>query len=822
MFFKRKKAKNNTNDDARNTENPDAAVADSGRDAAFPGADENGLNKNGADPGREDHTDREDSSGRAPDANIRTETPDARRAPETAAPASGSTRTAFSRATPDEEREGAVRPGHEAPREAASDAPKGRGSVVITFSAIIMVLALLALFTAFMPQRPLWLTQEPQIMATAEAGFWLPGKPAITPYPLFNWLVAAVERLTLGTLELAPRAALQITAYICMAVFLLSALSLSKATGQPRKIGMASALLLFAMGPVAGLAWFARPEPLFAGLVTLSFGYFFWAARHQKSFVFMTLAALAAVLALFCGGLWGAILPVIGLILFCLLGLRPKRLLVIDVAIAVGLIIAVPLIFGAGLMLFADKGAAEAFFSALGRAFPRVFTHPAGLSALWRAPLILVCVSLPWILSVFFLSPRRVKSWISTLPLWLMFLCLAVWGGARVSGDPTRDMLVLLPALPPLAVILARWIMLLAEPRIGIFTRLAGLVLFLAGLAAVIATVVHVADLTSIESLLPLRIPDFMPFWAVLVPGIVAVIAGAAVWSAARRVTDLKAVAAIAAAILVTGQAAGQFFLPQLAPRFTFSVIGPAIQAYARDGVPTIAMDMPVNSLYAWSRDVVYLDELNQIPTDLTSYALVMPLDSWKKDAVSLSRANAVTQTVGRVSYMLVPVLSGPLPESRRPGDAGFKGDPGDMPDNASDSASPDGSTTDNKPGNANNNADRAEPNDAPGDPALVPDQNETPESESAATPKNGTSSEPGNAPEAAPNDAPGSLDESADKPALIDTSAPDAAASSGSGNAAPKAKAPDNAANQPPNGDANAPVPPGPTPGNTENEAFL
>lgn len=686
MFFKRKKEKNVTDQtqntdvpeaSARDVENPDTAVdtvADMAADT--PPAESSITNASCPEADTISDTISDlNSSGTQPNPAI------------------------------DADTETIVRPGHEAPREKAHEITGGRGSVFITFGALITALVLLALFTFFMPERPLWLTQEPQIAATANAGAWLPGQPAMTPYPLFNWLVVGIEYLSRNTLYLSPHITLQAAAYVCMAIFLLSVLSLSRATDQPRKTGMAAVLLLFAMGPVAGLAWFARPETLFAGLVTCSFGFFFWAARRQKAFVSMILAAIAAVLALLCGGIWGALLPLVGLILFCLLGLKPKRLLALDTAIAVGIIIAVPLIFGAGCMLFVDKNTAEAFFSAQGYGFLHTLRLPVGFSFLWRTPLILICFALPWILEVFLLHPRRVKSWVSTLPLWLMLLCLAVWGGLGTSGDIAQDVLILLPALPPLAVILARWAILLEQPRIGIFTRIAGLVLFLAGLAATLVAVIHVASLTSIEAMLPVRIPDFIPFWSVLVPGLIAMAMGVAVWCAARRVTDLKAVAVIAVAVLITGQAVGQLFLPQLTPRFTFSIIGPAIQAYERDGVPTIAMDMPVNSLYAWSPNILYLDSQKQLPADTASHTLVMPLRSWEKDATALPQANIITQTVGCQSYVLVPVLHGPLGQDiSKPHDL--------APENP------------------------AEPNSESDETVILPDQNVMPESSEAQTPE--------------------------------------------------------------------------------------
>lgn len=648
MFFKRKKAKNSVTDDTPNA-TPQNENIPTG-DTIPPGTSENPARNivNSAEPSTPNSN---TTLSGAPDAKAPLsdiQNPDGVR-PGAAGASNAATET---------DTEETVRPGHEAPRETTSGNGPERGSVLITLSAIVMALVLLGLFTAFMPHRPLWLTQEPQTMATAESGVWLPGSPAITPYPLFNWLVMGLEHICRTTLNFAPESTLKAAAYICMALFLLSALSLSKATGQPRKTGMAAVLVLFSMGPVAGLAWFARPETLFAGLLTLAFGYFLWAAKRPRAPVFMIFAAIAATLALLCGGIWGAILPVLGLILFCLLGLKPKRLLAVDTAIAIGLIIAVPLIFGVGLMLFADRGAAEAFFSSLGRGFLRAIAVPGGLPALWRTPLLLVCLALPWLLDVFFLTPRRARCWINTLPLWLILICLAIWGGLRVSGDPVRDTLILLPVLPPLAVILARWAMLLPQPRIGIFTRLAGLILFLGGLAAVILSIVHAASLTSVEAMLPVRIPEFMPFWSTLVPGIIAIAAGVAVWSAATRVEEFKAIATIAIAILITGQAVGQFFLPQIAPRFTFSVIGPAIQAYARDGVPTFAVAMPPNSLYAWSPDITYVNTLADVPANQESYALVMPLSLWEQNAASLPTASTISQEVGRENYVFAPVFS--------------------------------------------------------------------------------------------------------------------------------------------------------------------
>lgn len=545
-----------------------------------------------------------------------------------------------------------------AARGASRPEAEGPGSPLLTAVAVVAALALAALFSALAPERPAWLTWEPRILALAASGGWAPGDPSVTQYPLFNWLLVGLGMAARQFPGLPPQAPLMGASFIGLAALLLSTLCLAKAGGLRRSAGLGAVFILLSMSVVMCLAWFARPETLFTGLMLFSFGFLFLAAaREPNQYALAVAGAVAAVLAVWCAGVWGALLPILGVVLCCLARMRPARLFSMDKAVALGIIIGLPVLLWAACLLFQSQEAAQAYCDTLLGGFLDVRTLPEP-DALWKTPLLFVGFALPWCLVVFLVSPRRPRSWLGTLPVCLAFLCCLVWSvwytGRSVPGDATA----LLGALSVFAILAARWLLLFSSERTLAFLRVCALLLAVAGLAGIAIGAGRFFETRLVEDLLPVPLPDAAPYWAFLATGGIGIAAGALVWLLARSARGLNAILLAAVALMVVVQGAGHLLLPHVAASFSFSRIGEAIRTCEERGERVLAVGLPAGSFYTWSDRVGYVASPDQLSRADASAVLVMPEAAALQEGVDLASPGVVRQTVGGTEYVLVPPRS--------------------------------------------------------------------------------------------------------------------------------------------------------------------
>lgn len=532
---------------------------------------------------------------------------------------------------------------------------EGPGSPLLTAAAVVVALALAALFSALAPERPAWLTWEPRILALAASGGWAPGDPSVTPYPLFNWLVTGLGLAARQLPELPPQAPLAAASFIGLAVLLLSTLCLAKAGGIRRSAGLGAVFILLSMSVVMCLAWFARPETLFTGLMLFSFGFFFLAAdREPNRYGLAAAAGVAAVLAVWCGGVWGALLPILGVVLYCLARMRPGRLFSADMAVALGIIIGLPVLLWAAYLFFQSQEAAQIYCDTLMRGFLDAQTLP-GPDVIWKTPLLFVCLALPWCLVIVLVSPRRPRSWMGTLPVCLALLCCLVWSAWRIGQSVPGDATALLGALAAFAILAARWLLLFSSERTVAFLRVCALLLIVAGLAGVGIGAGRFFELTLVEDLLPAPLPAAVPYWALLAAGGIGLVGGAVVWLLARSVRGLNAILLAAIALMAFVQGAGHLLLPYVASSYSFSRIGEAIRECEERGERVVAVGLPAGSFYAWSDRVGYVASPNQLSRADASAVLVMPEADALQEGVDVASPGVVRQTVGGVEYVLVP-----------------------------------------------------------------------------------------------------------------------------------------------------------------------
>lgn len=378
---------------------------------------------------------------------------------------------------------------------------------VLAYAPYITLIALVVLQTIFtLNARDLWYSDEIRhadaFRNLLEGGKWLVLEMNGQPYPdkpplYFLFLRALYEVLPAGWQSIPV--VFFAGAALSGLLFILSTLVLGRGAGRADgKTLLGAGLLLLSTGYIMGLLHYARMDFLFAALITISFTAFFMAVGHRRSVLWMVLAYFTAGLACLVKGPLGLALPLLATLVFTVWRGTPGRLFRLDSLIGFGVAVLVVGAWAAGVSY--TMGGPSYFINVVlkEQVFARAvntFHHKEPWHYyLVRLPLALlpwtiILLCLPWgkvLLPSFWkgvLATRRPEA---EGTAFLVCIVLATLGLLSLLSG--KIVIYVLPALPALALLAARIVLGLGPVGAALLRYGMALLLALAGVAGVVAT----------------------------------------------------------------------------------------------------------------------------------------------------------------------------------------------------------------------------------------------------------------------------------------------------------------------------------------------
>lgn len=393
------------------------------------------------------------------------------------------------------------------------ETPARAGLAARCFNGLAAVGPLVLLLFWFIQSLPVLMGREPQGLNALATGIFggvaATGFPSPDFYPVYEWFLAGLSALPgLDAFSLAvwlpgvqPTAGLEhFVRYPVAMLPLASALSalclvlltwgLARGTGNDRRTALASGLVLLTSLTLMGLPRVAGSDMLFASILTLSGLCLYRGWLKTFSPVWLVAGFALAALSTLAGGLVGFALPLLTSLIFLLWRGTFRRAGARDGALSFGLMLVLLLAWGT-FTAFQDGGR-DLLKALLENEYLGPILEAWKLQGrdAWMSVALLAVLWLPWTALLLFLpwgksgtffkailvnrSQRPGQGWI-----WCSLLtALAVLALLGVNMT-----VLLIPALPPLAILTAQGLLALSARGSRGFFLLIALALLLLGLA---------------------------------------------------------------------------------------------------------------------------------------------------------------------------------------------------------------------------------------------------------------------------------------------------------------------------------------------------
>ena len=386
------------------------------------------------------------------------------------------------------------------------------------------------------------------------------GLPSPELYPVYHWFLSALSLIPgIGSLSLAayipgvqPTAGLeQISGYPVQLLPIASALSalflilltwaLARATGNDRRTAFASGLVLLTGFACMGLPRISGSDMLFTAILTLA-GiclYRGWIKAFAPLWLFAGFALVA--LSTLAGGLLGLVLPLLVSLVFLLWRGTFRRAGARDGALAFGLLLVLLLAWGT-FIAFGDGGR-ELLKTLLENEYLAPVLEAWKLQGQdsWIIVALLAVIWLPWTLLLLFLPWGRIGAFFKGIVVnrkqrpgqgWLW--CSAIVTLVVLALLGANMPVLLMPLLPPLAVLTAQGVLnLSARGSRGFFLLLAILLIVLGLLFA--AANIYPLFLGELPAPLSALQPTPLALVAALVQTCGLLLLGIILWKALNR-----------------------------------------------------------------------------------------------------------------------------------------------------------------------------------------------------------------------------------------------------------------------------------------------
>lgn len=386
------------------------------------------------------------------------------------------------------------------------------------------------------------------------------GLPSPELYPVYHWFLSALSLIPgLGGLSLAayipgvqPTAGLeQISGYPVLLLPIASALSalflilvtwaLARATGNDRRTAFASGLVLLTSFACMGLPRISGSDMLFTAILTLS-GICLYRGWLKASAPLWLLAGFALIaLSTLSGGLLGLALPLLVSLVFLIWRGTFRRAGARDGALAFGLLLVLLLAWGT-FIAFGDGGR-ELLKALIENEYLAPILEAWKLQGQdsWIVVALLAILWLPWTLLLLFLPWERIGSFFKGIVVnrkqrpgqgWLWCSVIVTLAVLALLG--ANMPVLLMPLLPPLAVLTAQGVLSLsARGSRGFFLLLAVLLIVLALLFA--AANIYPLFLGELPAPLSALQPTPLELVAALVQTCGLLLLGIILWKALNR-----------------------------------------------------------------------------------------------------------------------------------------------------------------------------------------------------------------------------------------------------------------------------------------------
>lgn len=395
-----------------------------------------------------------------------------------------------------------------------NETPTVRGSLAARcFNGLAAVGPLVLILFWIVQSLPVLMGREPQGLDALATGLLggvaANGFPSPDFYPVYHWFLTALNALPgLDAFSLAawlpgvqptagleqfvnyPTALLPLASALSTLCLILLTWGLARAAGNDRRTALASGLVLLTSLALMGLPRVAGSDMLFASILTLS-GLCLYKG-WIKSFAPLWLSAGFALAALstLAGGLMGLVLPLLTSLVFLLWRGTFRRAGARDGALAFGLMLILLLAWGT-FTAFQDGGR-----DLLKTLLENEYLGPLaegwkvqGRDA-WLSVALLAVLWLPWTALLLFLPWGKSGTFFKAILVnrsqrpgqgWIW--CSLIMTLAVLAGLGANMTILLIPALPPLAILTAQGLLALsARGSRGFFLLIAVALLFL-GLA---------------------------------------------------------------------------------------------------------------------------------------------------------------------------------------------------------------------------------------------------------------------------------------------------------------------------------------------------
>lgn len=386
------------------------------------------------------------------------------------------------------------------------------------------------------------------------------GLPAPDMYPVYHWFVSALSAIpgishlslaaylpgvqpTAGLKQLGgyPILLLPLTTALAALFLILLTWGLARATGNDRRTAFAAGLVLLASLSFMGLPRLSGSDMLFASILTLG-GICLYRGWIKTSAPLWLLAGFALIaLSTLAGGLLGLVLPLLVSLVFLIWRGTFRRAGARDGALAFGLMLVLLLVWGT-MIAFTDGGR-DLLKALIENEYLAPLLEAWKLQGRdsWFIVALLALLWLPWTLLLLFLPWGRLGTFLKGIVtnrkqrpgqgwLWCgVIVPLAVLAllGANMS-------VLLIPVLPPLAILTAQGLLSLSPGGSRSFFLLLAVLLILLGLMFATANLYPLflgdapAPLAAIQ-------PSPLPLVAALVQVLGLLLIGVIIWKGVNR-----------------------------------------------------------------------------------------------------------------------------------------------------------------------------------------------------------------------------------------------------------------------------------------------
>lgn len=391
-------------------------------------------------------------------------------------------------------------------------------------------------------------------------GVAVSGLPAPDMYPVYHWFLSALNFIPgIGHLSLAaylpgvqPTAGLeQLGGYPILLLPLATALAalflilltwgLARATGNDRRTAFAAGLVLLASLSFMGLPRLSGSDMLFAAILTLG-SICLYRGWIKASAPLWLLAGFALIaLSTLAGGLLGLVLPLLVSLVFLIWRGTFRRAGARDGALAFGLMLVLLLAWGT-MIAFTDGGR-ELLKALVENEYLTPLLEAWKLQGRdsWLIVALLALLWLPWTLVLLFLPWRRLGAFLKGIVTnrkqrpgqgWLWCSVIVTLAVLALLG--TNMPVLLVPLLPPLAILTAQGLLSLSPGGSRGFFLLMAVLLVLLGLMFAAANL-YPMFLGDAPAPLAALQPSPLPLVAALVQILGLLLIGIIIWKGVNR-----------------------------------------------------------------------------------------------------------------------------------------------------------------------------------------------------------------------------------------------------------------------------------------------